>query len=836
MSSPLRRLLLLVVVTACLPALPGCEILEALLACDYEDDPECEDPERGQISGTLTITGAQTSMFGAPAQPAPVVARARALMQAMRPVRATAPVARRVVPAKRFRVPGASAANGAFGKPSLEERWRPGEVIVRAHDEVRGQRGELAQQIASFLDDGTRVRVGLCNTPTMCLAHLERDGRPLGELETALAADRLARFEALRWAEVNRVLRILRTPNDDLYPLQWHYGAMRLPAAWDITTGETDVVAAVIDTGILLDHPDLDDRVIGGADLIDDDTVSGDGDGRDDDGHDEGDNACGFGCHSHHGSHVAGTMAAETDNAQMVSGIAWQGSLLAVRVLGSGGGAVFDIVGGILWSVGEDVEGVSRNDNPADVLNMSLGGPGESEAIDEAVATATGTGALVIVAAGNDDTDASEFTPANAPEAITIAALGNVGEDRDVPQKASYSNYGDRIDVAAPGGEQAEDIDGDGHPDGVLSTVGDDVVFYQGTSMAAPHVAGLGMLMKSLDPAVDQDTARSLLTQTADDDIDCSQGCGAGGVNAVRVLRAMRGETGLPLVTATPAVTRVGAQDLDAELEFENVGDVATDVVFTVGGRDRERVAIDADSASLGPDESVTLAVTIDRAGDDTGEATVTATFEGGQSAEAQVLWTNEVVNVAASIDIGALRIVGDEITPERLVTTSAVDDWQYKLFNLTPGDYLIVAVSDDDNDGELEDHEGIGVYPLRQEPELVSVSAGDTFDGADFVVAPGFEYVEDEAPGTGEVGDGCEASADCGGELYCEGVLPSGYCTRDCSGGAECPTGSACYCLGDDGAGGCAYSICLKECVDDGDCRGADGYVCDVDQTCYPS
>src|SRR5690606_18049196 len=99
--------------------------------------------------------------------------------------------------------------------------------------------------------------------------------------------------------------------------------------------------------------------------------------------------------------------------------------------------------------------------------------------------------------------DASEFTPANAPGALTVAALSNTGGSRTAPKKASYSNYGSTVDIAAPGGEQAEDADNDGNPDGVLSTVGDSVVFYQGTSMAAPHVAGLAMLMKSLDPNVD---------------------------------------------------------------------------------------------------------------------------------------------------------------------------------------------------------------------------------------------------------------------------------------------------------------------------------------------
>jgi len=819
---------------------PGCELVQDILLalCDPENNPDCEDPDRGQITGTISVTGAQTaaatSFLPRGTTPA-LVHEARAMMNAQRTPR-SAPSAAQLIPAKRFAAPTTSSANLSPAKPGMVERWRAGQLIVRAREGVRAQRADLARRLEEHLGDGTRVRIGLCNTATMCRAWVtDASGQPLDELTTAVTATRLARAEVLRWAEVNRVLQILRTPNDDLYPLQWHYGAMRLPAAWDLTTGDPDIVAAVIDTGILTDHPDLDSKIIGGADLISDADVARDGDGRDDDGYDEGDNACGAGCHSHHGSHVAGTMAAETDNAEMVAGVAWQGSLLAVRVLGAGGGDVFDIAGGIYWAVGEDVEGVSRNTNPADVINMSLGGPGESEAINDAVADAVATGALVIVAAGNDDTDASEFTPANAPAAITVAALTNTGESRDRPQKASYSNFGSLVDVAAPGGEQAEDIDGDGHPDGVLSTVGDDVVFYQGTSMAAPHVAGLAMLMKSTDRDVDQETARGLLKETADDDIDCSQGCGTGLVSAVRVLRTMRGESGAPLVVSDPAVTRIGRADLDARVEFENVGDVATAVTLSVGGPDRDRISLSATELTLDPDESVMIEIDIDRGPADTGEATLTATYEGGASTEAQLLWSDDLINVATAVDVGAFRIDGDSITPERLVTTSSVDGWSYKLFNLPPGDYLVIALTDDDNDGSYEDNEGIGVYPLRQEPDLIAVQASATFEGADFVVAPGFEYVEDEAPGTGDVGAGCAASPDCAGGLYCEPVLTGGYCTKDCSGGSGCPDGSACFCLGDDGTGMCAYRICLASCVDDGDCRGGEGYVCDADQVCYP-
>lgn len=839
-----RRLLALSSVALALPLLlSGCEILNALFACDMETDPECEDPERGHILGVVSVPSAGP-IESASAQAEPRVTnawleKARDALQSARPV-GVAPEGRALFPAKRYRTPRASTANELPKGSMTEPRWRRGEVIVRAHDGVpaRADKGGLALALASFLDDGTRVEVRLCNTDTMCLAELyDERGGPLDELATVQAAARFARFsEVVRYAEPNRVLQMLRTPNDQLYPIQWHYGAMRLPAAWDITTGHPDVVAAVIDTGILTDHPELADRVIGGADLIDDADTARDGDGRDDDGYDDGDNACGSGCHSHHGSHVAGTMAAATDNAEMVAGIAWEGSLLAVRVLGQGGGALFDIAGGIYWAVGSAVDGVAQNPTPADVLNLSLGGPGQSDALDEAIGDAVDTGAIVVVAAGNNNIDASEFTPANAPGALTVAALSNTGGSRTAPKKASYSNYGSTVDIAAPGGEQAEDADNDGNPDGVLSTVGDSVVFYQGTSMAAPHVAGLAMLMKSLDPNVDQAEARTLMRDTADEGISCSAGCGAGLVNAVRVLRAMQGEDGTPLVTATPAVTRIGRGDDDARVEFENVGGAAAEVSLSVGGPDRDRVTLSSSGGTLGPDEKLVVEIELDRTGTDHGEATLSAAYGDGKAAEAKLIWTDEVVNVATTVTVGALRIEGDDFTVERMVDARLTEGYRYKLFNLTPGDYLVIGLSDDDNDGVPEDHEGIGVFPSLQEPEILTVTAGGHIEGKDFLVAPAFLYEDEEGTGEGPVGAACDDSLDCEGGLYCEPAFPGGYCTKDCSGGPElCPSGSACFCLGDDGAGGCQYSICLEECAGDDECRPDDGYVCDVDSTCYP-
>jgi serine protease len=518
-----------------------------------------------------------------------------------------------------------------------------------------------------------------------------------------------------------------------------------------------------------------------------------------------------------------------------VAGVAWQGQLLAIRALGGGGGDLFDISAGIYWAIGTEVDGVATNTRPADVINMSLGGKASSDTMDEAVQAAAESGVVVIVAAGNDDANASEYTPANAPDSITVAALGHTGGSRSKAKKASYSNFGSTVDVAAPGGEAAEDIDGDGEPDGILSTYGDDVTYYQGTSMASPHVAGLAMLMKALDPNVGQAEARSLLAASADPDIDCSQGCGAGAVSAARTLLAMQNIVGQPFVTASPPVVRVGRGDLDAQITFKNIGDVSADVSFHVGGADRDRIVLQETNTSLGSGESITVELQINRDGEDLGEAEVTATFgPAGESARATVQWTDQVVVAAKNAFVGAVLLQGNDFTVERLVTTSAIDDWKFKLFNLVPGTYLVVALTDDDDDGELEDNEGVGVFERMDAPQRLEVAAEQTVENANFLVLPGFGIPESPADGTGAVGAGCATSAECQGDLYCEPALTGGYCTASCVNGASCPTGSRCFCLGQD-ANNCAYEICLKDCAGDGDCRASEGYTCDADSTCFP-
>ncbi len=331
---------------------------------------------------------------------------------------------------------------------------------------------------------------------------------------------------------------------DSFYQSQWHYfdsdGGIELPSAWDKTVGSSSIVVAVVDTGIL-NHRDLQNKILPGADLISDEVMANDGNGRDTDATDAGDwveagDFCFSGRSTNsswHGTHVAGTVGAETANGIGVAGVAWGVKILPVRVLGKCGGYLSDIADGIRWAAGGSVSGLPVNSNPADVINLSLGGSGScGSTIQSAIDFAVSKGSVIVVAAGNDQRNLNfnPYVPATCRNVITVGA-GNRNAFRSF-----YSNYGDYVDVMAPGG----DFDGQVFStsnDGTKSAVRDSYKNMIGTSMAAPHVAGVAALIKSLKPALFPAQIEEIL-KTTTKYFNCTQleGCGAGLINAFSAL------------------------------------------------------------------------------------------------------------------------------------------------------------------------------------------------------------------------------------------------------------------------------------------------------------
>jgi serine protease len=367
----------------------------------------------------------------------------------------------------------------------------------------------------------------------------------------ALAAELVARDPSVEYAEPDRIMTHMMTPNDSRYSEQWDYyettGGLRLPAAWDKSTG-AGIKVAVIDTGYR-PHADLSGQILQGYDFISDTAVSNDGNGRDTDASDPGDwivaGECGNGYpaqdqnSSWHGTHVAGTIAALTNNGTGVAGVAYGARIVPARVLGKCGGYTSDIADAIVWASGGTVSGVPANANKAQVINMSLGGSGTCDATTQnAINSARSRGTVVVVAAGNEAVNASNSSPANCSGVITVAATNRSGG------RASYSNYGTIVDVAAPGGDS-------GTGGAILSTLNagtrspgaDSYASYMGTSMATPHVAGVVALMLAKNPSLTPDDVEAKLKSTARAFPASCSGCGTGIVDASAAVDAATGTT-----------------------------------------------------------------------------------------------------------------------------------------------------------------------------------------------------------------------------------------------------------------------------------------------------
>ena len=321
-------------------------------------------------------------------------------------------------------------------------------------------------------------------------------------IETVLAA--LRKDGRVAYAEPNRKVTSFSTPNDPRYAEQWHYDNINLSSAWDLTEGFEEVVVAVIDSGVDTTHPDLKDQLVTGYDFVRNTSQMIDLDG--------------------HGTHVAGTVAAASNNGIGVAGTAWQSKVMPVRVLSSveASSDAFNVYRGVLFATGlcvRDSDGERAcPEQKAQVINMSLGlnDPDKNCAVQklsyfdhEALAIAAGAGTTLIAAAGNDSCGAAYY-PAADPSVLAVSATGPGNKI------TSYSNTGLEIWVAAPGGDMNPDTFGE--KGGVLSTWLDGTYRYlPGTSMASPHVAGVVALMLAANPELTPTDIRYLLQLSSTD-------------------------------------------------------------------------------------------------------------------------------------------------------------------------------------------------------------------------------------------------------------------------------------------------------------------------------
>jgi serine protease len=544
--------------------------------------------------------------------------------------------------------------------------------------------------------------------------------------ETLVSIKRLARQPGVLSAEPNYRVRPTAAVNDAAYPFQWHYPLINLPGAWDTSTGSPDVVVAVVDTGILGAHPDLQGQIVDGYDFVRDARAAGDGDGIDPNPEEtvgSGDLAA----TNFHGSHVAGTVAARGNNSIGVAGVAYGVGLMPVRALTRDGGTSYDVLQSVRYAAGLPNDSGRLPARRADIINLSLGGSGFSQVSQNLYNDLRSLGIAVVAAAGNEGSSLPSY-PAAYDNVISVSAV-------DARQAiTSYSNRGSSIDVAAPGGDGRRDVNGDGYPDGVLSTGGADgdfaYTFLSGTSMAAPHVAGVLALMKSVNPSLDAaDMERLLVDGRLTDDLgqpgrDDLYGYGL--INAQRAVEAALAEAG----QVSDANPRLGSST--ATLSF---GSTLSELEFTLsntGGGELGGVQLSVDQPWLRLTPVLTDANGLGRyrASVDRG-ALAPGVYEGGITAVAasNSLAIRVLVGVTNGEDaeLGTVYLLLFDPVADRVVAQADIfrdaGGYRYTLTNIPPGSYEVFAGTDLDNDLLICDAgEACGAFLTIEDPLLLRV------------------------------------------------------------------------------------------------------------------
>ncbi|HUX29382.1 MAG TPA: S8 family peptidase [Thiobacillus sp.] len=397
-----------------------------------------------------------------------------------------------------------------------------GRVIVKYRQTPDAPRQALSLDRTSSLS----ARLGLVLRSGRHINALAHVIRAAGVSSEALAS-RLSQEADVEYAIPDRLRTAHSLPNDPLFSGQWYLQATEAASihateSWDQTTGSSNIVVAVVDTGVRFDHPDLYAKLLPGYDFISDAPNAGDGDGRDMDASDPGDfilasdtedpdlqAVCGSELvpynSSWHGTRVAGIVGAAGNNSVGIAGTSWGAKILPVRVLGKCGGFDSDIIAGMRWAAGLSVPGVPNNPNPARIINLSLGGSGGCTfAYADVIAELAGKDTLVVAVAGNESGPVS--APGNCAGILTVAGVRHVGT------KVGYSSFGPEVSVSAPAGNCVNSYGPCLYSIDTATNLGatspaangytDAYNYNAGTSFSAPQAAGVAALMLSVNPAL----------------------------------------------------------------------------------------------------------------------------------------------------------------------------------------------------------------------------------------------------------------------------------------------------------------------------------------------
>jgi serine protease len=542
------------------------------------------------------------------------------------------------------------------------------------------------------------------------------------KLATLREVKRLSQLGDVRHASVNRIMHAQAVPTDPMFARQrWHYNAVGLPAAWDVTTGSSDVIVAVIDSGAVVNHPDLQGKFVDGYDMVDRDTNFADS------GYDTG------GVRIYHGTHVMGTIGALANNGVGGSGIAWGSRIMPIRALNGRSGTSYDILQAVRYAAGLPNDSGQVPARRADIINMSLGAYGSCDpATAELFTAVSNSGVIVVASAGNDQSNV-EYTPASCPTVFTVAATGSGGS------LARYSNYGRYVSLGAPGGDTLNDVDNDHFPDGVFSTGGQPnglgYSSLEGTSMAAPHVSGIFALMKSVRPSLNPLELRQLLAGGwLTDPVATNSSIpelGHGLINAYKAVQAANDDFTPPArVGSTPNTISLNRIYRSDYFKLQNVGIGVLSVTSVRAVQSWLTVTPQGvDNNGLGNYEVVADYSTLSRG---VHHATIEIQSTAGIT-QLPVVVNNVFFGIGSSV--GALYVRAIDASSAAPIRTVQISDRirRFRFDDLPLGGYVAIAGTDMNNDGNLCDPgEVCGMYPVRTLPapiEFTGVQERVNFD-----------------------------------------------------------------------------------------------------------
>ncbi len=629
--------------------------------------------------------------------------------------------------------------------------FEPDEAIVKfkalAPDAVQplGRTSLRAQLKVSHPDQRreARVRFNPLNPQTQTVLGMNRPADAIEQtiaqvnpetfqkMQTLKAIKELGLQDDVEFAEPNYRLQSLLTPNDPFYGLQWNLAALNLPSAWDVTVGSADVIVAVVDSGVYGEHVDLQGQLVPGYDFISSPDAARDGDGIDPDPTDPGDSIH-VGNSSWHGTHVIGTVVARMNNGEGIAGVASGAKVMPLRALGRGGGLMYDILQSVRFAAGMANDSGTVPAESADIINLSLGGGGFSQASQNLFRQVRDRGIIVIAAAGNDNSSEPMY-PASYEGVFSIGATDMLG------RRAPYSNTGEFLDLVAPGGNLAVDRNQDNRPDGVLGLSVNETseglssayVIYQGTSVSAPHVSGVVALMKAVYPGLTPEEFRSLLVSgrltvdLGEPGRDDEYGYGLIDANlAVNAARDLAGGGTTAAIVASPGA-----------IFFDNAVSESTIRVSAIGNRSISVTSVRSSEAWLrisalevGERGAGTYLVSVDRTGLEDGGYRAELEFQTDIGSRLQVPVTMQVGESRVSGNAGSLYVIlsrADEVQPFAVLHSNGVDGtYEYVFEDVPAGDYTISAGSDINNDEYIcEDGETCGFYPTFGETSVIVVN-----------------------------------------------------------------------------------------------------------------